>query len=68
MKNPFSVRLIEPTTPDRFEAFKRILIKRGANPTDVIRGLVDAYILSDGQFEFPVKLEPLTRPDKGKRK
>ena len=36
--------------------FEEILKKRGATATAVIRGLVDAYIESDGVVPFPLKL------------
>jgi hypothetical protein len=57
MREPFTVRISDSSDPERADKFERILKKRGANATDVIRGLIDAYNLTDGIKAFPVILE-----------
>lgn len=59
MREPFTVRISDATDPDRGDKFEAMLLKRGANATDVIRALIDAYNLSDGRVGFPAKLEEL---------
>lgn len=59
MKEPFSLRISDSCDPERGAKFEKLLGERGANATDVLRHLIDAYILSDGKFKFPVLLQEL---------
>lgn len=62
MEEPFTVRLsLLDDDPERGAKFEKVLNKRGANPSKVIRGLVDAYIASDGTVPFPWKIVPKSR-------
>lgn len=56
MKEPLSLRVSDSSDPKRGEKFEKVLDKRRANAADVVRGLVDAYIASDGEVAFPVRL------------
>lgn len=62
MKEPFTVRLNDKKDPKRGERFEALLVERGANPTNVIRHLVDAYIKSDGDIRFPARVVSLLEP------
>jgi hypothetical protein len=57
MKEPYSVRMSDAENPSRGEQFERVMKKRAANAAVVLRELVDAYIRSDGNVTFPVRLE-----------
>ncbi len=57
-QNPFTIRLSDRRDQQRAEKFEHVLQKRGANPTYVIRHLVDAYIATDGLSPFPARLFP----------
>jgi hypothetical protein len=65
MKSPFTVRLSDAKCPDRQEKFEKLLNSRGANPTDVLRELVDAYIRDQATTPFPVRLEPIEHDGNG---
>jgi hypothetical protein len=56
MNEPFPFRPSDATDPSRGEKFERTLKKVGANPTDILRNLVDAYIRTKGRVQFPVVL------------
>jgi hypothetical protein len=57
MKEPVSLRISDSTDPKRGEKFEQVLKKRRANAADVLRGLVQAYIDSDGDPAFPWMLK-----------
>jgi hypothetical protein len=57
MKEPLSLRISDVSNPKRGEEFERVLKKRRANAGDVVRGLVQAYIDSDGSVNFPWALK-----------
>lgn len=67
MNEPFTFRPSDGEDPRRGEKFEAILVKRAANPTDVLRKLLDAYIRSDGAVPFPVDLHPARHELKVKR-
>lgn len=56
MKEPISLRVSDSEDPQRGAKFKRVLDRKKASATDVLRALVDAYILSEGAIDFPVRL------------
>jgi hypothetical protein len=56
MNEPFTFRPSDAEDPRRGDKFEAILNKRGANPTFVLRRLIDAYIESDGRVAFPAEL------------
>jgi hypothetical protein len=56
MNEPFTIRISDSEDPERADKFKTVLHKRGANPTDILRRLIEAYVASDGAVPFPVKL------------
>ncbi len=60
MKEPFSLRIADRKDPERGNKFKQVLDKRAANPSDVLRRLIDAYISRDGDVSFPVELVEAT--------
>ena len=59
MKEPFSLRITDSEDHERANKFKTVLHKRGANPTDVLRRLIEAYIAADGAVSFPARLVSL---------
>jgi hypothetical protein len=63
MREPVSIRISDESNPERGEQFQRVLSKRKASPSDVIRGLVDAYIRCEGEVSFPVRLSDLRTGD-----
>lgn len=56
MKEPLNLRISDAVNPQRGAQFATVLCKRKARAAEVIRGLVDAYIMSDGKVDFPVQL------------
>ena len=56
MKEPLNIRLSTSTNPARGKDFERILIRRRASAAAIMRGLVDAYIESDGVIDYPWRL------------
>lgn len=62
MKEPLSLRISDASDPKRGEKFERVLTKRRANAADVMRGLVDAYIESDGAPGAPWLLREAPAP------
>jgi predicted TIM-barrel enzyme len=57
MEDPFKFR-VNVDGPTRAEDFQAVLDRRKANAQDVLRALMDAYIESNGDTPFPVKLVP----------
>jgi hypothetical protein len=56
MTEPMSFRPSNSDNPKRGERFEAVLKRVGANPTDVMRLLIDAYIETDGRVQFPIQL------------
>lgn len=57
MEDPFRFR-VNVDGPNRAERFQAVLDKKKANAQDVLRALMDAYIESNANVDFPVKLVP----------
>lgn len=57
MKEPLNLRVSDAKNPQRGKQFQCVLERRRAKATDVLRGLIDAYIKCDGKVDFPVQLE-----------
>lgn len=56
MKEPLSLRISDESNRKRAADFQRVLDRRAANPSEVLRRLIDAYIQSDGAVTFPARL------------
>jgi hypothetical protein len=56
MREPLSIRISDRYDPHRGKKLQVVLDKNRASIASVIRGLIDAYIESNGEVPFPVKL------------
>lgn len=56
LKEPISLRVSDTIDPKRGAKFKTVLDRKGASATFVLRALIDAYIESNGNIDFPVQL------------
>lgn len=56
MKEPLNLRVSDAKNPQRGKQFQCVLQRRMAKATDVLRALIDAYILAEGAVDFPVRL------------
>jgi hypothetical protein len=59
MKEPFTLRISDSKRKDRASRFEEVLDKRAANPTEVMRRLIDAYIEAGGDIIFPIRFSSL---------
>ncbi len=53
---PLSLRISDSESPYRAVKLQAVLSKHKASPTDVLRALIDIYIDTDGEVQFPAKL------------
>jgi hypothetical protein len=56
LSEPISLRISDVRDPQRRVKFAGTLERKRADASKVLRGLIDAYIESGGQIDFPVSL------------
>lgn len=56
MKEPLNFRISDRENPERGLQFELVLRRKGATAAEVLRQLIDAYIRSGGNVNFPVVL------------
>ena len=56
---PLSLKISDTTDRERGRKLAECIDRRKASLPDVMRALIDAYLATDGQITFPVKLVPM---------